>query len=79
MLKLKKLQTSSLNPEGNGSLERSHRVLKEYLRHYIREDQRNWDEWIPYGVCVYNTSTHVATGYTPFELCTDSNLSCPLT
>ena len=68
MLKIKKLQTTSFHPESNGSLERSHRVLKEYLRHYIREDQLNWDEWVPYAVYVYNTSIHVATGYTPFEL-----------
>jgi hypothetical protein len=63
MLRIKKLQTTPFHPESNGSLERSHRVLKEYLRHYIREDQTNWDEWVPYAVYVYNTSTHVATGY----------------
>jgi hypothetical protein len=43
MLKIKKLQTTPFHTEGNGSLERSHRVLKEYLGHYIR-DQSNWDE-----------------------------------
>jgi hypothetical protein len=68
MLRIKKLRTTPFHPESNGSLERSHRVLKEYLRHYIREDQNNWDEWVPYAVYVYNTTTHVATGYTPFEL-----------
>jgi hypothetical protein len=68
LLKIKKLQTTPFHPESNGSLERSHRVLKEYLRHYINEDQSNWDEWIPYAVHVYNTSTHTSTGYTPFEL-----------
>jgi hypothetical protein len=49
-------------------LERSHRILKEYLRHYIDNDQSNWDEWVPYAVYVYNTSIHTSTGYTPFEL-----------
>jgi hypothetical protein len=34
----------------------------------IKEDQSNWDEWVPYAVHVYNTSTHTSTGYTPFEL-----------
>jgi transposase InsO family protein len=64
MLKIKKLQTTPLHPESNGGLERSHRILKQYLQHYIDEDQRNWDVWVPYAVYVYNTST----GYTPFEL-----------
>jgi hypothetical protein len=68
MLKIKKLQTTAYHPESNEGLERSHRVLKEYLRHYINEDQDNWDEWIPYAVYVYNTSTHTSTGYTPYEL-----------
>lgn len=68
MLKIKKLQTTPFHPETNGGLERSHRVLKEYLRHYINKDQTNWDEWIPYSVYAYNTSIHTATGYTPFEL-----------
>jgi hypothetical protein len=68
LLRIKKLQTTPFYPESNGSLERSHRVLKEYLRHYIKEDQSNWDEWVPYAVYVYNTSTHTSTGYTPFEL-----------
>jgi len=49
-------------------LERSHRVLTEYLRHYVCEDQTNWDEWVPYAVYVYNTTAHTTTAYTPFEL-----------
>jgi hypothetical protein len=44
-------------------VERSHRVLAEYLRHYVREDQTNWDEWIPNAVYM-----HSATSFTPFEL-----------
>jgi hypothetical protein len=34
----------------------------------VREDQTNWDEWVPYAVYVYNTTVHTTTGYTPFEL-----------
>jgi hypothetical protein len=40
----------------------------EHLRHYVAEDQRDWDDWILYATFVYNTTTHRATGYTPFEL-----------
>jgi len=40
-LKNKKIQTAAFHPESNGSLQRSHRVLAEYLRHYVREDQTN--------------------------------------
>jgi hypothetical protein len=68
LLKIRKLQTTPFHPESNGSLERSHRVLKEYLRHYINEDQDNWDDWVPYAEYAYNTSVHTSTGYTSFEL-----------
>jgi len=54
--------------ESNGALERSYRTLTEYLRHYVDEDQTNWDEWIPFAVFTYNTTSYTATGYIPFEL-----------
>ena len=68
LLRIKKIQTTAFLPESNGSLERSHRVLTEYLRHYVREDQTNWDEWVPCAVYVHNTTVHTTTAYTPFEL-----------
>ena len=68
VLRIKKIQTTAFHPESNGSLERSHRVLTEYLRHYVREDETNWDEWVPYAVYVYNTTVHATTAYTLFEL-----------
>ena len=68
LLRIKKIQTTAFHPASNGGLERSHRVLAEYLQHYVCEDQTNWDEWIPYAVYVYNTTAHTATTFTPFEL-----------
>jgi hypothetical protein len=68
MLQIKKTQTTAFHPQTNRSLERGHRVIVEYLRHYIAEDQRNWDDWIAYATYVYNVTTHRATGYSPFEL-----------
>jgi hypothetical protein len=34
----------------------------------VKEDQTNWDEWVPFAAYACNTSEHSATGYTPFEL-----------
>jgi transposase InsO family protein len=64
LLRIKKIQCSAFHPESNGGLERSHRVLAEYLRHYVREDQSDWDQWIPYATYVYITTVHMSTGYT---------------
>jgi hypothetical protein len=68
LLQIKKIQTTAFHPESNGSLEHGHKVLVEYLRHCIAEDQRDWDEWIAYASYVYNVTTHRARGYSPFEL-----------
>ena len=50
LLKIKRIQNTASHRESKGSLQRSHRVLAEYLRHYVREDQTSWDEWVPYAV-----------------------------
>lgn len=68
LLRIKRIHTTAFHPESNGGIERGHRVLIEYLRHYVTEDQRDWDDWIPYAAHVYNVTTHRATGYAPFEL-----------
>ena len=67
-LGIKKIHSTAFHPESQGSIERSHRVLAEYLRHYVKEDETNWDQWIPFATYVHNTTEHSATGYTPHEL-----------
>jgi len=68
LLKIEKIQTTAYHSKSNGALGRSHRTLAEYLRHYINNDQTDWDEWLPYAMFTYNTTPHTATGFTPFEL-----------
>jgi hypothetical protein len=41
LLKINKIQTTAFHLESNGGLGRNNRVLTEYLRHYVREDQKN--------------------------------------
>lgn len=79
LLKVEKIQTTAYHPESNGALERSHRTLAEYLRHYINADQTDWDEWVPYAMFTYNTTPHTATGYTLFELMYGHQATLPST
>jgi transposase InsO family protein len=58
ILRIKKIQSTAFHPESQVSIERSHRVLAEYLRHYVSEDQTNWDSWVPFATYVYNTAQH---------------------
>ena len=68
LLKIKKIKCTAYHPEFNGALERMHRVLVEYLRCFILEDQSNWDKWLPYATFVFNTIPHTAMGFAPHEL-----------
>jgi len=69
LLKIKKIKCTAYCPQCNGALERPHRVLVEYLRCFILEEQSNWDKWLPYATTfVFNTTPHTATGFTPHEL-----------
>ena len=44
LLKINKIQITAYHPQSNGALERSHRTLAEYLRHYVSADQTDWDK-----------------------------------
>jgi len=68
LLKMKKIKCTAYHPQTNGALERTHRVLVEYLRCFVLEDQSNWDKWLPYATFVFNTTPHTSTVFTPHEL-----------
>jgi hypothetical protein len=68
LLRIRKMQTTASHPESNVGLERSHRVVAEYLQHYMCKDQDNWDEFVPYAFYMYNTTTYTVTECTPFIL-----------
>lgn len=68
LLNIDKLQTTAYHPQSNGALERSHKTLAEYIRHYTTNDHSDWDIWLPYAMFIYNTTPHCSTGFTPFKI-----------
>ena len=67
IFKIKQLTTSGYHPQTNGSLERSHQVLSDYLKHYLR-DNDDWDTFLPYAMLSYNTTVHEGTKFSPYHL-----------
>ena len=51
LLKIKQTSTTPYHPQSNGSLERSHRTLGEYLRNFAEKDPKNWDTYVPFAPC----------------------------
>jgi Transposase and inactivated derivatives len=68
LLGIKRIQSTSFRPQSNGSNERSHKCLSEYLRTYVAADLRNLDQWVKYAVFVHNMTPHSASSYMFFQL-----------
>lgn len=77
LLKIKQTSTTPYHPQSNGSLERSHRTLGEYLRNFIDKDPLNWDVKIPYAMFCHNSTVHSATKYQPYELVYGNPVAIP--
>lgn len=67
--KIKHITTTAFHPQSNGSLERTHAVVKDLIKTTMKENEtEDWDEQINFINLAYNTTVHDGTGYTPFEL-----------
>lgn len=68
IFKIRQVKTSVYYPESNGSLERSHHVLAEYLKQFVNKDQNDWDLYLEAAMFFYNTAYHEGTKISPYEL-----------
>lgn len=68
LFSIKHLITTAYHPQTNGALERSHSTLKDYLRHYINDEQTDWDDYLKFAMFTYNTSIQNSTKMIPYEL-----------
>ena len=64
---IKQYHTTAYHPQSNGSIERSHHVLIEYLKTQI-DKESNWDDYIDLAMFSYNTSMHESIKFSPYEL-----------
>ncbi|XP_046587837.1 uncharacterized protein LOC124292988 [Neodiprion lecontei] len=55
------------NSKSNESLERSHLVLTEHIKHYTDAD-KDWDDYIRSAIFCYNTAKHEGTNFTLHQL-----------
>ena len=65
--RINKIRTTAFHPQSNGSLERSHHALGEYLKQYTDRDNE-WDVWLDLAMLNYNTCVQESTKHTPYEV-----------
>ena len=63
-----KLRSTVFRASTNGQVERFHRTLNSMLAKVVSENQRDWDECVPFVMAAYRASKHEVTGYSPNKL-----------
>lgn len=61
-------KTTSYHPRTNGLTERFNKTLADMISHFVAEDHKDWDRFLPHLLFAFNTSIHESTGYSPFFL-----------
>ncbi len=69
--------TSADHPQTNLT-ERVNRTLKIMIASYVKENHRNWDQWIHEFRFVINSSLHKSTNYTPAVISLGRKLKRPI-
>ncbi|XP_068239115.1 uncharacterized protein [Palaemon carinicauda] len=60
--------SSAYHPQSNGALERFHQTLKNLLRRYGMETEKEWDEDIDLLLYILRSVPNESTGVSPFEM-----------
>ena len=77
-LGIKHIKSSAYHPQSQGALERFHGTLKNMLRAYGEQNDKDWDEGLHYLLFAARDSVQESLGYTPFELVFGHRVRGPL-
>ena len=58
LLEINKLRTTSYKASTNAAVERFHRTLNSMIGRMVDENQRDWDNLLPYAMAAYRSSRH---------------------
>ena len=60
LLAIDKRSTTAYRPQCSGKTERFNKSLASILKMYVAEEQKDWDEWLPFALLAYRTAYHEA-------------------
>ena len=75
---IKQYKSSAYHPESQGSLERFHQTLKNMIRSYCFDTEKDWDEGIHLLLFAVRESVQESLGFSPFELVFGHTVRGPL-
>ena len=77
-LGIKQYKSSAYHPESQGALERFHQTLKNMIRSYCFDTEKDWDEGIHLLLFAVRESVQESLGFSPFELVFGHTVCGPL-
>jgi hypothetical protein len=77
-LGIKQYKSSAYHPESQGALERFHQTLKNMIRSYCHDTQKDWDEGIPMLLFAARETIQDSLKFSPFELVFGHTVRGPL-
>ena len=77
-LRIKQYRSSAYHPESQGALERFHQTLKNMIRSYCFDTEKDWDEGIHLLLFAVRESVQESLGFSPFELVFGHSVRGPL-
>jgi Integrase core domain len=60
--------SSVRHSESDGQLKRTIQTVEQYLRIFVKYNQKNWDELLTLAEFCYNSAEHEAIGMSPFQV-----------
>lgn len=77
-LGIKQYKSSAYHPESQGALERFHQTLKNMIRTYCFDTEKDWDEGVPFLMFAIRESVQESLRFSPFELVFGHTVRGPL-
>ena len=68
ILGIRKTRTTPYRPQSDGMVERFSRTIENQLAVFVKANQRDWDEHVPFLLMAYRTASHESTGFSPTRL-----------
>jgi hypothetical protein len=68
LLQVKKVNSSSFNPQMQGKVEKFHLGLNQSMSHCVNKYGNDWDEFVNYALMAHRAVPHSPTRYSPFYL-----------
>lgn len=80
MLGIKKTRTCPLHPQGDGFIERFNRTLLSMVTSLLDpdEEQKDWDEKIPFAMLAYRSAVQESTGESPAMMMLGREITLPV-